>query len=106
MPKEVREWEDVKMQKKISKSVQSCFQHPKNEIQKLNMPKKTHENYPALRVPPGGNQVDGLPPAFSVVSPPDRVDSYSVLLFEMRMGHPALRVTSVKKLFKINQFFH
>ena len=25
-------------------------------------------NYPALRVPPGGNQVDGLPPAFSTVS--------------------------------------
>ena len=34
------------------------------EFEKLRW-KKTEMKYPALRVPPGGNQVDGLPPAFS-----------------------------------------
>ena len=39
-----------------------------------------------------------------VASPPDRVDPYSVLLFEPRMNHPALRVTAMKKLSKTNRF--
>ena len=41
-----------------------------------------------------------------VVRVPDRVFSDTVLLFESRMRHPALRVTCTKKLFKINWFFH
>ena len=39
-----------------------------------------------------------------VASLPDRVFSYLVLLFESRMRHPALRVTSINKLFQINRF--
>ena len=39
--------------------------------------KKFKVKHPALRVPPGGNQVDGLPPA----------------AIELGCAHPALRVT-------------
>ena len=39
-----------------------------------------------------------------VASPPDADISDTVLLFEPRMRHPALRVTPLKKLFKINFF--
>ena len=39
-----------------------------------------------------------------VASPPDVYFSDTVLLFEPRMRHPALRVTVTKNLFKINVF--
>ena len=62
----------------------------------------TANNHPALRVLPGGNQVDGLPPAFNItLRAQDKIScstshfADTVLLFETRKIHSALRIISI-----------